>query len=241
MNELSGKVAIITGASQGIGKGIAIRFAQEGCRVVLVSRSESTLQKAAAGIAAQGGTALPIAADVTNPDAVAHVVQGALAAFGRIDILVNNAAVIHPLINVVDFELAEWDRIIRGNLTSVFLMCKAVLPHLIKQKSGRVINLSSIGGRRGAKGRSAYRASKAALINLTETLAVEVFEHGIFVNGICPGAVATDMYISTYGDRPNMTQPVEIAELALFLASDRSTALTGTSIDAFGATNPLFQ
>jgi NAD(P)-dependent dehydrogenase (short-subunit alcohol dehydrogenase family) len=130
------------------------------------------------------------------------------------------------------------------NLTGAALMTRAVLPAMMAQRSGKIINISSIGGRKGAKGRSAYRATKAALISLTESVAAEVKEYGIDVNCICPGGVDTEGYREAFGNRgradnPKLMLPEEIAALALFLASDDSSAITGASIDAFGASNPL--
>jgi NAD(P)-dependent dehydrogenase (short-subunit alcohol dehydrogenase family) len=118
-----------------------------------------------------------------------------------------------------------------------------VLPHLIERGTGKIINISSIGGRKGGRGRGAYRATKAGLISFTETLAAEVYQHGIRVNCICPGGVETEMIRQvTQGDVPsNLMHPDEIAQVALFLASEDSSAITGTAVDAFGATNPLFQ
>ena len=139
--------------------------------------------------------------------------------------------------------LDEWNGVIVVNLTGAFLCARAVLPHMMGQGSGKIINISSIGGRRGAAARGAYRASKAALINLTETLAAEAREHGIDVNCICPGTVDTEMMrlIGRGAPRRKMTRPEEIAAVALFLASDDSSAITGAAIDAFGDSNPLFR
>jgi 3-oxoacyl-[acyl-carrier protein] reductase len=240
MPTLKDQVAIVTGASRGIGRSIALRFAAEGCRVVLVSRPGPALKEAAEEITRQGGSAMSVAADVSEPAGVNEIVGRTVATFGTVNILINNAAVIHDRINVVDFPVDEWERVIKVNLTGVFLMCRSVLPTMLKQRSGRIINIASIGGRRGAAGRTAYRASKAAVINFTESLAAEVYAHGIHVNGICPSAVKTEMYTSVFGSEHTMMPPEEIAELALFLASGKSAAITGTSIDAFGRANPLF-
>ena len=129
------------------------------------------------------------------------------------------------------------------NLTGPFLCAKAVLPNMIENRYGSIINISSIGGRKGSRGRGPYRASKAGLINFTETLAAEVYEHGVNVNCICPGGVETEMQRMLTGGsiREDLMKPEEIASVALFLASEDSSAITGAIIDAFGQTNPLFR
>jgi NAD(P)-dependent dehydrogenase (short-subunit alcohol dehydrogenase family) len=139
-----------------------------------------------------------------------------------------------------------WRQVIEVNLTAVALLTKAVLPSMIENRSGKIINVSSIGGRKGGRGRSAYRVTKAGLISLTESVAAEVKAYGIDVNCICPAGVDTEGYRQAFGSRgrqenPKLLRPEEIAELAVFLASDASSAITGTAIDAFGGMNPLFQ
>jgi len=138
--------------------------------------------------------------------------------------------------------LDEWNWVVGVNLTGTFLACRAVVPQMTAQGSGKIINISSIGGRFGAAGRSPYRASKAAIINFTQCLAAELKESGIDVNAICPGAVATEMFSDiTGGNMPPGTMPPEdIAAVAVFLASDESRALTGSAIDAYGPRNPIF-
>ena len=164
---------------------------------------------------------------------------------GGIDILVNNAAIIHPPIDLVDLDADLWRQVMDVNLTATALLTKFALPSMIENRYGKIINISSIGGRKGGKGRTAYRVTKAALISLTESVAAEVKQHGVDVNCICPGGVDTEGYREAFGsggreENPNLMLPEEIAALAVFLASDTSSAVTGTAVDAFGTTNPLF-
>ncbi|MBN1856148.1 MAG: SDR family oxidoreductase [Dehalococcoidia bacterium] len=240
---LDGKVAIVTGGSRGIGRATCIALAREGAKVVVVGRSEPTCEEVVSQIATHGGTAIAVRADVSVEANVTAMVGTTLERLGQIDILVNNAAVNLPYRAVVDLSLDEWNRIITTNLTGSFLCCKAVLPTMMAQGYGKIINMSSRGGRQGEAGRSPYRSSKAALINFTECLAAEMKEHGIDVNAICPGAVDTDMMSEiTKGNTPAYAMPPEdMASIVVFLASDESRAITGTAIDAFGAGNPLFR
>ena len=146
---------------------------------------------------------------------------------------------------IIDFNMADWERVIEVNLLGSVKVTKAVLPSMIKASYGKIVNISSIGGRKGARGRSAYRVTKASLISFTESLAAEVKEHGIDVNCICPGSVITEGYIEAFGkeslSNPNMMEPIEIAKLCTFLVSTDSTSITGAVIDAYGKSNPLFQ
>jgi len=173
-------------------------------------------------------------------------VAATLAHFGALDLLVNNAGAIHPARDLVDFAPQDWRAVLEVNLVAPAMLVRAAVPAMRKAGRGHVINVSSIGGRKGARGRSAYRASKAALINLTESLAAELAKDGIQVNCICPGVVDTEGYRDLMASRglppvAHAMQASEIAEVALFLASDAASAITGTAIDAFGAANPLLR
>ncbi|MGB5048612.1 MAG: SDR family NAD(P)-dependent oxidoreductase [Caldilineaceae bacterium] len=245
MTEFQGKVALITGASRDIGRAIALAYAAAGASVAVTARTAAQLDSLVAEIEGSGGTALPIPADLAVEADIRSIVERTVERFRRVDILVNNAAIIHPRIDLVDFDPALWRQVLDVNLTAVALLTKAILPGLITQRSGKIINISSIGGRKGARGRSAYRVTKAALISLTESVAAEVKRHGIDVNCICPGGVDTEGYREAFqsqgrADNPRLMESAEIASLALFLVSDASSAITGTAIDAFGGTNPLF-
>lgn len=242
--KLADRVAIVTGGGRGIGRAIAIMFAQEGAKVVVTARSVDEIEDAARQITEQGGEAIAVRCDISNEHDVANLLEETMQKFGQVDILVNNAAANLPNINVVDIPIEEWRNVINVNINGPYLCARAVLPPMIARKSGKIINISSIGGRKGARGRGPYRASKAALINFTETLAAEVYEHGVNVNCICPGGVATEMMLQiTHGQSANsdLMHPDEIANVALFLASDESSAVTGAIIDAFGQTNPIFR
>lgn len=246
MDTLRQKTAIVTGASRGIGKAMALAFGQKGVQVVVTARTTSVLEAVAEEIRQTGSDVLAVTADLAVEADIERIAEAALTSFGRIDILVNNAAIIHPPIDLVAFEREMWQQVIDVNLTAPALLIRAVLPTMIEHRTGKIINISSIGGRKGARGRSAYRATKAGLISLTESVAAEVKAYGIDVNCICPGGVDTEGFREAFNsrgraDQPKLMQPEEIAELGMFLASDHSTAITGAAIDAFGSTNPLFE
>ncbi len=243
--EFDGKVALVTGGSKGIGRACAYAFALEGANVAVTGRTVSELNITADHVREIGAEALACQSDFTDRAQVAGVVPAVLAKFGRIDILVNNAAIIHPRIDLVDLGDDTWYDVIEVNLNAAAMLTKAAMPTMIEQGSGNIINISSIGGRSGARGRSAYRVTKSALISLTQSLAAELHDHGINVNAICPGGTDTDGYREAFNNRgredhTNLMLPSEIANLAVFLASEKSSAVTGTAIDAFGGNNPLF-
>ena len=162
----------------------------------------------------------------------------------KVNILINNAAIIHERINLLDFDMKEWQEVINVNLVSAAKLTKLILPFMITQNYGKIVNISSIGGRKGAAGRTAYRITKAGLISFTESLAAEVKNKGIDVNCVCPGQVLTEGYIEAFGEdsikNKNMIEPNEIADVCRFLVSDQSSSVTGAIIDAFGSSNPLF-
>jgi len=245
MEKLKGQTAIVTGASRGIGKAIAVMFASEGANVVVTARTEYAIDDLAGRIVQSGGSALAVTADLSIDSDLQRIADETLANYGRIDILVNNAGIIHPRINLVDFDFELWRKVVAVNLEAVALLTALCLPSMMERNYGKVINISSIGGRKGSKGRSAYRATKAALISLTESVAAETKPYGIDVNCICPGGVDTEGYREAFRmrgkiDDPSLMAPEEIAKLAVYLASDDSSSVTGAAIDAFGGSNPLF-
>jgi NAD(P)-dependent dehydrogenase (short-subunit alcohol dehydrogenase family) len=239
--KLAGKVALVTGSSRGIGLAIALAYASEGAQVIVTARTQAALEP----VCGQIGNACAVAADLAEEGGADELAREALRLCGRVDILVNNAAIIHPFVDLVEFDPALWKRVIDVNLVAPAMLSRALLPGMIERRSGKIINISSIGGRLGGKGRSAYRAAKAGLINLTQSVAAEAKPHGIDVNCICPGGVDTEGMREAFGPRAqsptNLMRPEEIAEVAVFLASQASSAITGTAIDAFGPTNPAFR
>ncbi len=236
MLNLDNQVAIITGGGRGIGKAAAMALARGGLRIVVAARTASEIEAVANEIQTMGGEALAIQTDVSKEEDVQRMVQKTVEAYGRVDILVNNAAVnIRPK-SIVDLTLEEWNWLMGINLTGVFLCSKYVLKHMMNQQSGKIVNVSSIGGRRGGKGRTPYRPSKAALINLTECIAAEAKEYNVNVNTICPGATVTKMIQDLYPDRDTRTMmtPDEVANVIVYLVSDSAIALHGASIDITG-------
>mgnify|MGYP001158072696 CR=1 FL=1 len=238
------QTALVTGGSQGIGKAIAIDLAKNGYRVIVTARNSNLLSKVCDEILQTGGNADYISADIGTEDGIKKI-NDYIEKLSNIEVLVNNAAVIHKSTDLIDFNMADWERVIEVNLLGSVKVTKAILPSMIKASYGKIVNISSIGGRKGARGRSAYRVTKASLISFTESLAAEVKEHGIDVNCICPGSVITEGYIEAFGkeslSNPNMMEPIEIAKLCTFLVSTDSTSITGAVIDAYGKSNPLFQ
>jgi 3-oxoacyl-[acyl-carrier protein] reductase len=242
--KLEGKVAIITGGGRGIGRAIARAFAREGAYPCLVARTAAEVEAAAAEI----GRALALTGDVSRRADVARVVDAVMAAAGQVDILVNNAGVQPPVGPLWENDPDEWLEAVRINLGGVFLCCRSVLPHMIRRGRGKIINLSGGGAASPRPRFSAYAASKAAVVRLTETLAAELRDCNIQVNAIAPGAVNTRMLeeVLTAGAAAGEealrgaekqletggTPSWVPAELAVFLASEESGRLTGRLISA---------
>jgi 3-oxoacyl-[acyl-carrier protein] reductase len=239
-NRLQGRIAIITGAGKGIGYGIAKTFAEEGAQVILVSRTEADLKKGVDAIAKVGGKASYIVADVTKAQDMAKMAESTLKKHGRIDILVHNAG-IYPVANIKDMTLENWNNVINTNLTSTYLVVKACLPSMTKQKYGRIVFTSSISGPRvGWPGGSHYTASKAGMNGFMKTIAIELAKENITVNTVEPGNVISEgleelgkehMDKITSGIPMGRLATVEeIAYAHLFLASDEARYITGQSI-----------
>ncbi len=245
MTSLSGKTALVTGASKGIGKAIAIAFGAAGANVVATARTVSEIEDVTNTIKASGSNALGVIADLGVESDIDNLAKAAIEEFGGVDILVNNAAIIHGRIPILELSPDLWRDVLNVNLTGAFIITQKLLPGMIERGYGKIINISSIGGRKGGAGRSAYRVTKAGLISFTESLAGEVYEHGISVNAICPGNTDTEGFRAAFNtagrsENPKLMDPAEIAEVALFLASEASSSITGTAIDSFGGSNPLF-
>jgi len=245
---LTGRTAIVTGAGRGIGRAIARAMAREHAAVVVASRTLSEVEETAALIRAEGRRALAVAADVSDWQSVQDLATRTVDAFHGIDILVNNAGVQGCIGPLVENDVEAWARTVQINLLGVFHCCKAALPHMIQQRKGKIINLSGGGATGPRPCFSAYAASKAAVVRLTETLAEEVKPYYVQVNAIAPGAVNTNMQEqiraagARAGDRAwtearallktGGTPPELAASLAVFLASDASNGLTGKLIAA---------
>jgi meso-butanediol dehydrogenase / (S,S)-butanediol dehydrogenase / diacetyl reductase len=252
VNGLRGKVAIVTGGARGIGFAIAGRLVQEGASVAVLARHSDSAAQAVDELTAQGGCAITIAGDVCEERDVGRAVDEAVAAFGRLDIMVNNAATIGigPL---VETTTETWDRIMAVNLRGVFLGCREAARQMVAQGTGgRIINASSGAGRRGNALIGAYSASKFGVIGLTQSLAVELAPHGITVNAYCPGHVtSTPMWefidqeltsltgqeagtakLAAEGEAPlgRAARPDEVAAAVAFLASDEAAFITGESL-----------
>lgn len=222
---LAGKVAVITGAGRGIGRAVALAYAREGARLALCSRTKTELSSTAAELGRLGVEVLALPADVSQPDQVAAFVDNAVATFGRLDVLVNNAGVAHPEALLLELSLREWDRVLAINLRGAYLVAQAVIPHMVRQKGGSVINVSSGLGRDALTGWGAYGVSKWGLEGLTRYLALELKPSRVRVNSVSPGYVATKM--TNYGG----AKPESVVDLFVYLGSDASRAITGQALD----------
>jgi len=238
---LKDKIAIVTGGGRGLGRAIALAFADEGATVVVAGRVKDVLDDVVHAIEARGGAASGLVADVTDEASVNALVDGTVRVHGRLDVLVNNAGVIvrKPALETTS---AEWRRVIDVNLTGAWLGCVAAARHMVPAKSGKIINFGSTAGARGRAGMAAYCAAKAGVINLTRALAVEWADAGVYVNAISPGQFDTDMgapVLATQAQRDavlarvplhRIGRPEEIGPLAVFLASSDSDMITGETI-----------
>lgn len=241
--ELSGRVAIVTGAGSGIGRACAERFAAAGARVTVNDVDAATAAATAERIVAAGGVAAPHAGDVSDSAYVDTLVADTVARFGRLDVMHNNAGYGLPG-GVVDTDDAMLDEVLRVNLAAVLYGTRAALRVMIGQRAGAIVNTASNAGFGAARDRASYGAAKAAVINLTRSTAVENGRHGIRANAICPGPVETPAFVRFAPDLDfyraqipmrRLGRADEVAELALFLASDRSSYISGTAISIDGA------
>ena len=218
--KLKDQVAIVTGAGRGIGRAVALAFSREGATVALAARTVSELETVATQIKGRAGRALVVPTDVASETSVAALVEKVLADFKKVDILLTAAGVatFSPL---VDTKPEEWDRMLAVNLRGVFLSCRAVLPPMMTQRRGTIINIVSVAAKRAIPGTAAYAASKHAVLGLTQVLAEEMRSHGIRVGALCPGAVDTPLWDSVPNapDRSRMLRPEDVAEAALLMAS----------------------
>lgn len=232
--KLRGKIALITGASRGIGRAIATAYAQEGADVFICARHDTDLQRAIADIRATDGKARGCTGDVGDPAQARAIVQTALEQFGKLDVLVNNASFLGPRVPISEYPVSAWEDVVRINLTGSFLMIQEALKIMIPQRRGSVINVSSGVGRVGKARWGAYSASKFGVEGLTQVLADEVRQFGVRANSVNPGPTRTEMRAMAYPDEDplGLPTPDHVAPLFVYLASDDSVAVTGQSFEA---------
>lgn len=243
MIDLTGRVAIVTGASQGIGRDTALALAAAGADVVLLARREEKLRANAEEIERHGRRALPIQTDVTVAEQVEQAVTQAKETFGRIDILVNNAGITRDGL-LLRMKREDWDLVINTNLTGLYLCTQAVLPHMIKARYGRIINITSVLGQMGSAGTANYSAAKAGIIGFTKALAREVASRQITVNAVAPGFIDTAMtQVLDEKRRQQMLDMIplgrigqgsEVAAGVVFLASEAASYITGYVLNING-------
>jgi 3-oxoacyl-[acyl-carrier protein] reductase len=235
MIDLSGRIALVTGASRGIGRAIARRLATQGAHVVAAARGDNA-HLVAEEITAAGGRADAVALDVTEAGAAGAVVANTLERLGRIDILVNNAGITRDQL-MLRMKREDWDAVLATNLTGAFALTQAVLKPMVRQRSGRIVCISSVVGQSGNAGQANYAASKAGVIGFAKAVALEVASRGITVNVVAPGLVETDMTRELTGDAREewaskiplrrLGTPDDIASAVCFLASDEASYITG--------------
>ena len=243
MFSLKDKVVLVTGASQGIGRATALALAEVGAKVAIAARNTEKLASLAAEISAAGGEALAVPMDVADAGQVKNGFQQLLAKFGKLDILVNNAAITRDTL-ALRMKLEDWDAVLRTNLTGAHLCIQQALGAMLKQRAGRIINISSVVAETGNAGQANYVASKAGLIGLTRAIAIEVASRNITVNAIAPGFIATPMtdpLSQELKDKMKSMIPLgrfgadrDVAAAIVFLASDEAGYITGQVLDVNG-------
>ncbi|HVJ05920.1 MAG TPA: 3-oxoacyl-[acyl-carrier-protein] reductase [Candidatus Saccharimonadales bacterium] len=243
MESLQGHVALVTGASQGIGRACAVTLAKAGATIALAARNEEKLKDVAAQIEGEGGKAVAFRLDVTSGDAIKATVKEITAQLGKIDILVNNAGITKDNL-LLRMKRADWDDVLTTNLSAPFLLTQAVLSGMLKQHWGRIINITSIVGEVGAAGQANYASSKAGLIGLTHSVAREVASRNITVNAVAPGYIATAMTDALNEEQKaaitaqiplgRQGTDADIANAVLFLASNEASYITGHVLDVNG-------
>ncbi len=231
MSEFDGKVAIVTGASSGIGRCTAELLVRRGARVVAFARSGNKLARIA------GDRMLAVPGDVSVLGDVERLFSATETHFGHVDLLVNNAGMIDPA-PLIETTFDEWQEMFAINVHGIYLTCRRALPSMIERRAGAIVNVASISGVPGPEkfpGSVSYCTSKGAVISLTEALAVEVKAHGVRVNCVSPGSVDTPMWAEASGGAPASMTPEEVAETILFLASDRSRPMNGQNLNVYSA------
>jgi 3-oxoacyl-[acyl-carrier protein] reductase len=240
---LSDQAAIVTGASRGIGRAIALQLAREGAHIAAISRSVESASAPAAEITACGVTFRPYAVDISSSEAVSAAVEKIAADFGRIDILVNNAGITRDGL-LMRMEDAAWQEVLQTNLSGAFYWTRAVSRHMIKARQGRILNVSSVIGLHGNAGQANYAAAKAGLIGLTKSTAKELASRGVTCNALCPGFIRTDMTDALPAELKTRLleniplkrfgEPVDIAHLAAFLCGPGGSYITGQALSVDG-------
>jgi 3-oxoacyl-[acyl-carrier protein] reductase len=240
---LSGRVAFVTGASQGIGRACALKLAAAGAAVAVAARNQEKLNELVEGITASGGKAAACRLDVTNEEQVKSAIKGVIGQFGKVDILVNNAGITRDQL-VMRMKRADWDAVLETNLTSAYLCIQQVSSSMLKQRWGRILNIASVFGQTGQAGQANYAASKAGLIGLTMAVARELGSRNITCNAVAPGFIETAM-TEVLGDEfkqnaakqiplGRVGSPDDVANAVVFLASDEASYITGHVLNVNG-------
>ncbi len=243
MSTINNRIAFVTGASQGIGRAIALELARKGAQVALAARNVEKLAAVEAEIAAAGGTAKSFALDVASEDSIKECAKAVLAHFGKVEILVNNAGITKDMLSM-RMKRADWDDVLSTNLTGAFLLTQAVMSSMVKNRWGRIINVTSVVGETGQAGQANYAASKAGLIGMTKSLARELASRTITVNAVAPGFIETAMTAVLTEEQKKMNAQyiplgrvgtdAEVGYAVAFLASEEAAYITGHTLDVNG-------